>query len=258
MSGTPGAVAVSGEEDPSEPRRASSEWVTSRCGDVDAEIGHACERVIPGVALEARVALEQAPSARDSRLVRRAPERLRVLWLGIDRHDQRGGAHGREGRGVAPVVDVGDAGPPGAELDRRHGERDTGVGGPLVVLEGDARRGIGRRHGAVDGEARRVTHLLEELRLDRLAAGGEHQLQLGAGLDVGAHRPGAALDGVDRRQPHGKRESVEVEVGVVEAGEPVPEHAEGETAPAFRHGRRRRGRPSRLQASPLKVTGSGQ
>ena len=102
-----------------------------------------------------------------------------------------------------------------------------------MVVEGDARRGIGGSHGAVDRETRRVPHLLEKLRLDRLAAGGEHQLQLGAGLDVGAHRPCSALDRVDRRQTHGKRESVEVEVRVVEAGEPVPEHAEGETAPAL-------------------------
>ena len=102
-----------------------------------------------------------------------------------------------------------------------------------MVLEGDARRGIGRGHGAVDGEARCFPHLPEELGLDRLAAGGEHQLQLGARLDVGAHRPGAALDWIDRGQAHGKGEAVEVEVGVVEAGEPVPEDAEGETAPAL-------------------------
>ena len=64
-------------------------------GDLDAEIGHARERVVPGVSLEARVALEQALRAGDSRPLGGAPESLLVLRLGIDGHDQRAGAYGR-------------------------------------------------------------------------------------------------------------------------------------------------------------------
>ena len=98
-----------------------------------------------------------------------------------------------------------------------------------------AMRGAGSAaaNGAVDREARRLPHLVQELGLDRLASRGQYQLELGTGLDVGAHGPGAAPDGIDRRQTHGEGESVEVEVGVVEAGEPVPEDAEGEPAPAL-------------------------
>ena len=128
-------------------------------GDLDAEIRHARERVVPGVSLEARVALEQAPRTGDSRPLGGAPESLLILRLGIDRHDQRAGVDGRVGRGVAPVVDIGDAGAPGVELGRRHGKRDARLRGPLVVLEGHARLGIGRGHGAVNGETGCPAHL---------------------------------------------------------------------------------------------------
>ena len=74
-------------------------------GDVDGDVGEAGERVVPAVALEAGVALEEA--AGDPRPLGGAPERLRVLGLGVEGHHQRIGADRGEARCVAPVVDVG-------------------------------------------------------------------------------------------------------------------------------------------------------
>ena len=102
-----------------------------------------------------------------------------------------------------------------------------------MVGEGDAGRGIGLGDGAVDGEAGRLAHLRQERGLHGLLARGQHQLQVGAGEDVGEDGPGAAPDGLDRRQADGQREAVEVEVGPLEAAQRVVEDAEGDAAPAL-------------------------
>ena len=198
---------------------------------VDAQVADAGERVVPGVPLEAGVGLEEP--ARDPCPFGGAPEGLRVFRFGVEGHYQRIGADRGERRRSTPVVDIGGARTPGAELGGRHGQVDTRIGRPLVVLAGDAGRRVGGRHGAVDGEPGGIAHLVEERGLDSLFAGGEHQFEVGAGMDVGAHRPGAALDGLDRWQPNREGEPVEVEVGGVEAAEAIPENAEGEAAPVL-------------------------
>ena len=139
-------------------------------------------------------------------------------------------ARPRELRGFPPVVDVRRAGTPGPEHGRRGCDVDVGLVRPLPVLEGRARVGIGG-HGAVDGEPGGLAHLLQEGVLHRLLPGRQHQLQIGAVADIGAHGPGRAVDGLDGRQAHRQGEAEEVEVGIVVAAAAVPEDAEGEAPP---------------------------
>ena len=245
VSGKPGAVVTSDEsvsdesvsdesvsdESLSVTRSTPSGWVTPPAVMSMRRSRTRGERVVPGVAFEAGVALEEP--GRDPCPLGGTPEGLRVLRFGVEGHHQRIGAERGERRRSAPVVDIGGAGTPGAELSGRHGHVDTRIGRTLVVGVCDAGRRVTGRHGAVDREAGGVAHLVDEGVLDCLLAGGQHQLQLGTGMDVGAHRPGAALDGLDRWQAHGEREPVEVEVGGIEAAEAVPEDPEGEAAPGL-------------------------
>ena len=99
-----------------------------------------------------------------------------------------------------------------------------------MVRVGGARCRIGR-HGAIDREAGCLSHLRQEFVLDGLLSCGQHEFQLRAVLDVRADRPGRAVHGLDHGQAHLQRQAVEIEVGVAEAGAPVPEHAEGEAPP---------------------------
>ena len=133
-------------------------------------------------------------------------------------------------RRVAPVVDVRHRGTPGTQHGWRRRQFDAIGARPRPVLEGGARRGLGR-HGAVDGEPGGTTHLVEEGVLDRLLPGRQHQLQTGAVADIGPHGPGRAVNRFDRGQADRQGDPEDVEVGVVVAGMAVAEDAEGEAAP---------------------------
>ena len=200
--------------------------------DVGVDVDDALDRVIPGIALESAVGLEHA--FEDAVALGGARERLRLGRLGFVFHPERIGADGLALRGLAPVVDIGAPGAPGPELGRRRRDVDAGVRGPLPVFEPRARVGVGG-HGAVDGEPRGVAHLVEERGLDGFLARRQHEFEVGAVLDVGRDRPLRAVHGLDRRQADADRESVEVDVGVVEAeARPaVLEHAEHESPPAL-------------------------
>ena len=78
-----------------------------------------------------------------------------------------------------------------------------------------------------------VPHLLQEIVLDGLFPGRQHQLEIGAVADIGADRPGAAMDGLDRGESHRQGQAVEIEVRVVVAAMAVAEDAEGEAPPGL-------------------------
>ena len=166
--------------------------------------------------------------------LRGARERLRYRWFGFVLHPECIGADGLEPRGFPPVVDIGEAGAPGAKLGRWRGDVYAGVARALPVVERWARIGTGG-HGAVDGRARGLAHLVEKRRLDRFFAHQQHELELGAVHDVGRDCLAGAVDGPDGRQADGDGEAVEVGVGVVqaEARPAVLEHAEHEPSPAL-------------------------
>ncbi len=201
-------------------------------GRLGVDVDDALDRVVPGIALQPAVGLEQP--AGNAIALRGPPQRLRLGRLGVARHQQRVGADRFALRRLAPVVDVGEAGTPGPELGRRRGDVDVGLVRALAVREGRARVWIGG-HGAVDGEPCGLAHLFEERGLDGLLARGQHQLKVRAVHDVGAGRPALAGDRLDPGKLRGDGEAVKVDVGVVEA-EPVPavlERAEHEAAPAL-------------------------
>ena len=163
-----------------------------RDGGVD--VAHAVEPVVPGIAFEAAVGLEQTVG--DAGPFGGAAERLGLGRLGVAGHHQRAIADGGTLRGLLPVLDVGMAGAPGAELGRRCCDVDVGLVRALAVLEGGARVRIGG-HGAVDGETGGLAHLGKERGLDGFLAGGQHQLQIGAVVDIGGDRPLGAVHGFD-------------------------------------------------------------
>ena len=102
-----------------------------------------------------------------------------------------------DGGGVVPVVVVGGFGLPVWEFVGRERQGDGECPGFLHI---DVRHsGCGARggDGAVDGGAGGLAEVVEEGRFDGLVAGGEHELELGAVLDVGANGPGVSGDGVD-------------------------------------------------------------
>ena len=143
------------------------------------------------------------------------------------------GSDRRVVRRLPPVVDVGDGGPPGAELRERHRQVDAGRGGALPVLVSDARGGFRLGHGAVDGEPGGIAHLVQKRRFDRLLARRQHQFQLGTGLDIGPHRPACAGDRIDLGQPHRQRQAVKVHVRNPVARMASPVGTEDETAPTL-------------------------
>ena len=178
--------------------------------DAGADIAHPGQRVVPAVAFKALVGLEQP--AGDPRLLGGAVKRLGIVRVGVEGHDQRVIFHRREGRRLAPIVDVGGAGYPRVEFGRRDRQVDAGVPRPLPVFICQARRRVGVRHGAVDGEPRGLAHLFEKRGFHRFLAGRQHQFQFGTGADVGADRPGPAIQGDDMRQAHRQGQPMEVEV----------------------------------------------
>ena len=139
-------------------------------------------------------------------------------------------AIGREPGRFAPVVDIGDGGPPGAQDGRRGRQFDAGLARPRPVLEGGTRRRIGG-HGAVDRNPRGLAHLCKEGILDRLLAGRQDQFEIGAVVHVCPHGPGRAVDGLDRGQADRQGQAEEVEVGVVVTPATVAEDAEGKAPP---------------------------
>ena len=94
----------------------------------------ALDRVVPGIAFQPAVGLEQP--AGDAIAFGGPPQRLRLGRLGVARHQQRVGADRLALRRLAPVVDVGEAGAPGPKLGRRRGDVDVGLVRALAVREG--------------------------------------------------------------------------------------------------------------------------
>ena len=199
-------------------------------GEVGGDAGDPVETVIPVVARKPAVGLEEAGGHAGP--FRGAKEGLGLGRLRVGVHDQGTMAGHGELRRFAPVVDMRGGGPPGTQHGRRRCDLDAGLPGPFPVLEGRTRIGA-RGHGAVDGEARGVVHLLQEIVLDGLLPGRQHQLEIGAIADIGADRPGAAVDGLDRGESHRQGQAVEVEIGVVVAAMAVAEDPEGEAAPGL-------------------------
>ena len=199
-------------------------------GDPGVDAGDAVEAVIPLVAFEAPVGLEDP--LRQAGSLGRAPQRLRLGGLGIAVHDERIGAGRRGLRRLPPVVDVGDGGTPGTEHLRGRREADAGVARPRPVGERGTRLGVGG-HGAVDRQAGGLAHLPQKRILHRFAAGGQHEFESGAVHDVGADGPDGAVNGLDRGQAHGHRQPEEVEVGLKVVLPAVPVDAEGESVPCL-------------------------
>ena len=134
-------------------------------GHLDGDARNPVEVVIPVVTLQPAVGLEQAGG--DAGALGGAPERVGLGRLRVAGHDQRVMIGRREPGRLAPVVDIGDGGPPGAQDGRRGRQFDAGFARPRPVLEGGARRRIGG-HGAVDRNPRGLAHLCKEGILDRL------------------------------------------------------------------------------------------
>ena len=133
-----------------------------------------------------------------------------------------------------------------ANMVERRGRRrqfDPGRSCASPVLECDTRRGIGRRHGAVDCGTRGLAHLLEEGRLDRFFPRRQHEFEFGTDPDLGADRPGRAVYGMDRGQVGRQDQAVEVQVGLVPVAATPREDAEGEAPPGFGMDGVHRGRP---------------
>ena len=216
---------------------------------------------MPAVAREPVVGLEQARGDPDAR--GGAPERVRLGRLRVEGHDQRVLCRDRRSGRVAPVVGVGERGPPGPEQGRGLRDLDARLPRALPVREGGAGRGV-VRHGAVDRETRGLAHLPEERVLHGLLAGRQDELQVRAVADVGADGPGGPVHGLDRGQADRQRQAVEVEVGVVPAAAAVPEDAEGEAAPelamdgAVEEGAARKLRPGVTIARRAVVEDRGQ
>ena len=176
-------------------------------GNKGLDAGEARERVVPGITLETR--------------------------LGVGLHHQRAGTHRRKGGPLVPIVRVGDGGTPGAQFGGRHGHLDPGLFRPVPVGPGNPRSWIGLRHGAVDGKPRGLAHLFQKRCFHRFLSRGQDQLQIGAGVDVGARRPGAAFHRVDLGQAHRQGQAMEVDVGDAVARMAVLEDAEHEAFPWF-------------------------
>ena len=168
--------------------------------DAGADIAHPGQRVVPAVAFKALVGLEQP--AGEPRLLGSAVKRLAIVRVGVEGHDQRVIVHRREGWRLAPIVDVGGAGPPRVEFSRRDRQVNAGVLCAAPVFICQARRRVGVRRGAVDGHSSGLAHLFEKRGFHRLLSGRQHQFQFGTGADVGANRPGPAIQGDDMRQAH--------------------------------------------------------
>ena len=69
--------------------------------------------------------------------------------------------------------------------------------------------------------------------LDGFLAGGQHQFQLRAVLDLGANGPGLSVEALHVRQAHVQGEAVEVEVRLVVGRTPGLEHGEREAVPVL-------------------------
>ena len=160
-------------------------------------------------------------------------ERLGLGRLGVGLHHQRAGTHGRESRPLVPIVRVGDGGTPGAKFGGRLGHLDPGLFRLVPVGPGNPRGRIGLRHGVVDGKPRGLAHLFQKRGLHRFFPRRQYQLQIGAGVDVGARRPDAAFHGVDLGQAHRQGQAMEVDVGDAVARMPVLEDPEHEALPWF-------------------------
>ena len=119
------------------------------------------------------------------------------------------------------------------ERRRRYRQFDPGRPRALTVPECDDRRGIGLGQGPVDRGARGFSHLLQEGRLDRLLPGGQDEFESGTVPDIGADRPGRAVDGMDRGQADRDDQAVEVQVRLVAVAASACGDAECEAAPGF-------------------------
>ena len=75
--------------------------------------------------------------------------------------------------------------------------------------------------------------MVEKGRFDGLVAGGEHELELRAVLDVGANDIGWSVDGVNTGEPGVDAKAMKVEVGGVGEGVMHGEDAEGDASPGF-------------------------
>ena len=199
-------------------------------GDLGVDARDAVEAVIPLVAFEAPVGLEEPLGHADA--FRGAPQRLRLGGLGIAVDDQRVRASRRGLRRLPPVVDVGNGRPPGTEHPGRRHEVDAGVAGPCPVGKGGTGLGLGG-HGAVDRQAGRLTHPGQKAILHRFAAGGQHEFESGAVHDIGADGPVGAVNGVDHGQADGHGQAEEVQVRLHIALPAVPVDAEGESVPCL-------------------------
>ena len=91
------------------------------------------DRVVPGVALQSAVGLEQP--AGDAVALGGAPERLRLGRFGIARHEECVGADRRALRRLAPIIDVGEAGAPGPKLGGLRRDVDVGLVRSFPVSE---------------------------------------------------------------------------------------------------------------------------
>ena len=156
-------------------------------GDPDGHLRHPIERLVPGVAFEPPVGLDQPRC--DALPFGGPPERLRLRRLRVAIHDQGVGAGVPRLARLAPVVAVRNAGPPGPQHGRRRRGVDAGPARPPPVLEGGTGRGIGR-HGAVDREPGGLPHLLEKGVLDRLLAGWQDEFEIVAVGHVRQYPPG--------------------------------------------------------------------
>ena len=226
----PGRQGGGGVSRPFRQREVLERILLAAGGEVGGDAGDPVETVIPVVAGKPAVGLEEA--GRHAGPLRGAKEGLGLGRLRVGVHDQGAMAGHGELRRFAPVVDMRGGGPPGTQHGRRRRDVDAGLPGPLPVVEGGTRVGA-RGQGAVDGQARGVPHRLQEIVLDGFLPGRQHQLEIGAVADIGADRPGAAMDGLDRGESHRQGQAVEVEVGVVVAAMAVAEDAEGEAAPGL-------------------------
>ena len=204
-------------------------------GNKGLDAGDARERVVPGITLETRLGGEQPErafrSALESGKAEGAMKRLGLGRLGVGLHHQRAGTHGRESRPLVPIVRVGDGGTPGAQFGGRLGQFDPRLFRLVPVGPGNPRGRIGLRYGAVDGKSRSLAHLFQKRCFHRFLSRGQYQLEIGAGVDVGARRPDAPFHRVDLGQAHRQGQAMEVDVGDAVARMPVLENAEHEALP---------------------------
>ena len=103
----------------------------------------------------------------------------------------------------------------------------------MPIGPGNPRGRIGLRHGVVDGKPRGLAHLFQKRGFHRFLPCRQYQLEIGAGVDVGARRPGAAFHRVDLGQAHRQGQAMKVDVGDAVARMAVLEDAEDEALPWF-------------------------